>query len=127
MNMHVVPESSLDADLIALGPEFEARRDEYFTLLGRVRGFKSNHYVERWDDMLTARGARVSEVVKRAAHLPARTLAELQIKARMAEWESENLWAPDQLVSELRCGQYAKSMILWSIVCDLLDQRRTAV
>ena len=122
MNMHTTAESSLDAELIALGREFESRRDEYLTALDRSRVTESYH-TERGDDLLTARERRASDVVKRAACLGAHTLEGLKLKALMAEWQSDNLSAQDQLDAELRSGRYAEPMILWSIVCDLLDQR----
>lgn len=122
MNMHTTAESSLDAELIALGEEFESRRDEYLTALDRSRVTES-YRTERGEDLLTAREQRASDVVKRAAHMEAHTLEGLRCKALMAEWQSDNLTARDQLDAELRSGRYAEPMILWSIVCDLLNQR----
>ncbi|WP_316190543.1 hypothetical protein [Bradyrhizobium sp. SZCCHNS2096] len=107
----------LDAELLALGRRFDDLRARYFISLERSR--RRNHESsERQDDLLAARVQKVDALVREAVTVPARTVAGLKLKARMAEWQSNNLDARKALKS----AEFVRDRILWSLVCDLVDR-----
>jgi hypothetical protein len=94
-----------DAELIALGAQFDEIRTAYFRNTART------------DEFIDNVSAETSNITFRAAELPAKTSAGWLIKARLAEWETECL----DINHAFKSAEYSKDKILWSIVRDLIN------
>lgn len=108
------PAPDPDAELLALGPEFESRWAEELVVSHRCANLSlRDSQVAALDRELDAATERTGEIAHRIARMPAQTLAGFRLKARAIAWgfgDARDL-AEDELADKGTYGDFIRLML----------------